>query len=237
MNEKDLRDIITQVLSEMNQTPAAAATAPAATLMVVKQYKAEGPLTKLLLLVVALDDAVGLMLFSVSFGIARALESGVVAILVIILEPIVEITLSLGLGALMGYLLHRTEKFFHSRSKRLSISVAYVLLAVGISLIDIQVGGIHTGFSLLLVCMMMGTVFCNVCNFSEELMERVDGWTGPISVLFFVMCAAQPPDTAVGNTQAAAARAGFPDPDRTALRPAAAPAFPYSGKIWLRQSN
>lgn len=169
----------------------AAATAPAATLMVVKQYKAEGLLTKLLLLVVALDDAVGLMLFSVSFGIARALESGVVDILVIILEPIVEITLSLGLGALMGYLLHRTEKFFHSRSKRLSISVAYVLLAVGISLIDIQVGGIHTGFSLLLVCMMMGTVFCNVCNFSEELMERVDGWTGPISVLFFVISGAE----------------------------------------------
>ena len=169
----------------------AAATAPAATLMVVKQYKAEGPLTKLLLLVVALDDAVGLMLFSVSFGIARALESGVVDILVIILEPIVEITLSLGLGALMGYLLHRTEKFFHSRSKRLSISVAYVLLAVGISLIDIQVGGIHTGFSLLLVCMMMGTVFCNICNFSEELMERVDRWTGPISVLFFVISGAE----------------------------------------------
>lgn len=119
------------------------------------------------------------------------MESGVVDILVIILEPIVEITLSLGLGALMGYLLHRTEKFFHSRSKRLSISVAYVLLAVGISLIDIQVGGIHTGFSLLLVCMMMGTVFCNVCNFSEELMERVDGWTGPISVLFFVISGAE----------------------------------------------
>ena len=83
----------------------AAATAPAATLMVVRQYKADGPLTKLLLLVVAIDDAVGLVLFSASFGVAAALESGTISMVTVLVEPLVEIVLSLGLGALAGWLL------------------------------------------------------------------------------------------------------------------------------------
>ncbi len=169
----------------------AAATAPAATLMVVKQYKADGPLTKLLLLVVAIDDAVGLVLFSASFGIAEALELGSVNVIAVVLEPILEIILSLGLGALIGVLLYWVERFFHSRSKRLSISVAFVLLAVGISQLKFQIGSVHLGFSLLLVCMMTGTLFCNICNFSEELMARVDRWTGPLSILFFVLSGAE----------------------------------------------
>lgn len=169
----------------------AAATAPAATLMVVQQYKADGPLTKLLLLVVAIDDAVGLVLFSVSFGIASALEQGAVSIAAIVLEPAIEIVLSLGFGALMGLILHGVERFFHSRSKRLSISVAFVLLTVGISMLKFEIGGIHCGFSLLLVCMMTGTIFCNICDFSEELMDRVDSWTVPINILFFVLSGAE----------------------------------------------
>ena len=169
----------------------ASATAPAATLMVVRQYKADGPLTRLLMLVVAIDDAVGLVLFSASFGIATALESGSVSILGIVVEPIVEIVLSLGLGAFMGYLLHCTEQFFHSRSKRMAISVAYVLLTVGLSMIEFEVAGIHCGFSLLLVCMMTGTIFCNVCATSEELMARVEGWTVPLNILFFVISGAE----------------------------------------------
>ena len=169
----------------------AAATAPAATLMVVRQYKADGPLTKLLLLVVAIDDAVGLALFSVSFGIARALEQGAINVTAVVLEPVLEIVLSLGLGGLFGLVLYWVERFFHSRSKRLAISVAFVLLAVGISSLKFQVMGIHCGFSLLLVCMMTGTIFCNVCDFSEELMGRVDSWTGPISILFFVISGAE----------------------------------------------
>lgn len=169
----------------------AAATAPAATLMVVKQYKADGPLTKLLLLVVAIDDAVGLVLFSASFGIAEALEQGSISVIGVVVEPILEIVLSLGLGALMGYILHLVEKFFHSRSKRMSISVAFVLLTVGLSMLEFQIGSVHCGFSLLLVCMMTGTVFCNICDFSEELMHRVDGWTTPLSILFFVISGAE----------------------------------------------
>ena len=169
----------------------ASATAPAATLMVVRQYKADGPLTKLLMLVVAIDDAVGLLLFSASFGVATALSSGAVSVLGVIVEPILEIILSLALGALMGWLLNWVEQFFHSRSKRLTISVAFVLLTVGLSMLKFHIGPVHCGFSLLLVCMMTGTVFCNICDTSEELMDRVDGWTMPLNILFFVISGAE----------------------------------------------
>ena len=169
----------------------ASATAPAATLMVVRQYKADGPLTRLLMLVVAIDDAVGLVLFSVSFGIATALSSGAVSVLAVVVEPIVEIVLSLTLGSLLGWLLDRVERFFHSRSKRMTISVAFVLLAVGLSQVKFSIGGLHCGFSLLLVCMMTGTIFCNICSTSEELMERVEGWVTPLHVLFFVISGAE----------------------------------------------
>ena len=148
----------------------AAATAPAATLMVVKQYKAKGPLTHLLLMVVAIDDAVGLVLFSASYGVANALEQGRIDPMSVVLEPLLEIALSLALGAAAGYLLNLLEVYFHSRSKRMSLSVAFVLLTVGLSMVSFEVGPIHCSFSLLLVCMMTGTVFCNICPTSDELM-------------------------------------------------------------------
>ena len=169
----------------------ASATAPAATLMVVKQYKADGPLTRLLMLVVAIDDAVGLLLFSVSFGIASALEKGSISLTAVAIEPMLEIVLSLGIGALMGLLLNWLETFFHSRSKRMALSVSFVILTVGLSMLKFHIGSIHIGFSLLLVCMMTGTVFCNVCNTSDELMGRVDHWTVPLHVLFFVISGAE----------------------------------------------
>ena len=173
----------------------AAATAPAATLMVVRQYKAKGPVTNILLPIVALDDAVGLVLFAVSFGVAKALIHGEVDLLSVVLEPIVEVVGSLILGALMGYLFHLCERFFHSRSKRTAMSVVFVLLTVALSMIKfhIPVGDVkvHVGFSSLLVCMMMGTIFCNVCDFSEELMDRVERWSTPLLVLFFVVSGAE----------------------------------------------
>ena len=169
----------------------ASATAPAATLMVVRQYKADGPLTRLLMLVVAIDDAVGLVLFSVSFGIATALSSGQVSILAVVVEPVLEIVLSLALGSLMGWLLNFVEQFFHSGSKRRTISVAFVLLTVGLSSVTFRIGPVHCGFSLLLVCMMTGTIFCNICSTSEELMERVESWMMPLNVLFFVISGAE----------------------------------------------
>ena len=169
----------------------ASATAPAATLMVVKQYKAKGPLTDILLPIVALDDAVGLVLFAVSFGIAKALISGQVDVISVILEPILEVALSLGLGALMGLLFSFFERFFHSRSKRLSMSVTFVMLTVAISMVKFEIGGVHIAFSSLLVCMMLGTVFCNICDFSEELMDRIDRWSAPLFILFFVISGAE----------------------------------------------
>ena len=169
----------------------ASATAPAATLMVVRQYKADGPLTRLLMLVVAIDDAVGLLLFSVSFGIATALSNGHISILGVVIEPILEILLSLGLGSMMGWLLNWVEQFFHSRSKRMTISVAFVLLTVGLSTLEFYIGPVHCCFSLLLVCMMTGTVFCNICDTSDELMSRIDGWTMPLNILFFVISGAE----------------------------------------------
>ncbi len=169
----------------------AAATAPAATLMVVKQYKAHGPLTKLLLMVVALDDAVGLLLFSISFGIAQALESGNVNAISIVVEPLVEMGMSVAIGMLSGIFLSYLERFFHSRSKRLSLVVAFIMLVAGISLSEFIAGNVRIRSSLLLTCMISGCTFCNICNASEEIMDRLDRWSGPILVLFFVISGAE----------------------------------------------
>ena len=169
----------------------ATATAPAATLMVVKQYKAKGPLTSLLLPIVALDDAVGLIIFAISFGIAKALIVGSVDVISIIIEPLLEVVLSLVLGAVLGYAFNFCEKFFHSRSKRLAMSVTFVLLAVSLSMLKFEICGVHISFSSLLTCMMLGTIFCNICDFSEELMDRVDRWTAPLLILFFVISGAE----------------------------------------------
>ncbi len=169
----------------------ATATAPAATLMVVRQYKAKGKLTDLLLPIVALDDAVGLVVFAVSFGIAKAMHVGSFDIVSILVNPLVEIALSLLLGFVIGILFSWFERFFHSRSKRLSLAVTVVILTVALSKLDFDVGPVHIGFSSLLVCMMVATVFCNVCDFSEEIMERTDAWTAPLFILFFVLSGAE----------------------------------------------
>lgn len=169
----------------------ATATAPAATLMVVRQYKAKGELTDLLLPIVAIDDAVGLVVFAVSLGVARALQSGHVDVISIIVNPLIEIVGSLILGAVMGVVLTFIERFFHSRSKRMSMAIAFVFLTVALSMLKFHIGAVEIGFSSLLVCMMLGTVFCNLCDYSEELMERVDGWTTPLFILFFVLSGAE----------------------------------------------
>lgn len=169
----------------------ATATAPAATLMVVRQYKAKGPVTDILLPVVALDDAVGLVVFAVSFGIAGAINTGAIDVVSMIVNPLLEVVLSIALGAVMGFFFTLCEQFFHSRSKRMAISVTFVMLTVAISSMKFEIGGVHIAFSSLLACMMLGTIFCNICDFSEELMERADRWTTPLLVLFFVISGAE----------------------------------------------
>ena len=169
----------------------ATATAPAATLMVVRQYKAKGPLTDLLLPIVALDDAVGLIVFAVSFGIAKTLDTGTIDAISIIVNPLVEIIASLVLGAVMGWLLTQLEKLFNSNTNRLNMTIAFVFLTVSLSMIDFHIGSVHVSFSSLLVCMMMGTVFCNICPLSHDLMEKSDKWTSPLFALFFVISGAE----------------------------------------------
>ena len=169
----------------------ATATAPAATLMVVKQYKAKGELTKLLLPVVALDDAVGLVVFAVSFGIARTIQSGSVDLISILLNPMIEIVLSLALGALLGWLLTQLEKLFHSNTNRLNLIIAFVLATVALSMLEFHMGPVHISFSSLLVCMMLGTAFCNLCPLSHDLMEKSDRWVSPLLALFFVISGAE----------------------------------------------
>jgi Kef-type K+ transport system membrane component KefB len=169
----------------------ATATAPAATLMVVRQYKANGPLTKLLLPIVALDDAVGLIVFAVSFGISKALVSGSADLISIIVNPLLEIVASLALGAVMGWILTQLEKMFNSNTNRLNMTIALVFLSASLSMMDFHVGPFHISFSSLLVCMMLGTIFCNICPLSEDIMERSDKWSSPMLALFFVISGAE----------------------------------------------
>ncbi len=169
----------------------ATATAPAATLMVVRQYKAKGPLTKLLLPIVALDDAVGLVVFAVSFGVAKTLVSGSVDLFSIFVNPIIEIICSLALGAIMGWLLTQLEKLFNSNTNRLNLTIAFVFLTASLSMMKFEIGGIHIQFSSLLVCMSLGTVFCNICPLSGDLMGASDKWTSPLFALFFVISGAE----------------------------------------------
>ena len=169
----------------------ATATAPAATLMVVRQYKAKGELTDLLLPIVALDDAVGLIVFAVSFGIAKAINCGNYDMVSILVEPLLEIVFSVLLGFVMGGVFSAAEKYFKSNSKRLSLSITFVILTVALSMMEFEVGGVKIGFSSLLVCMMLGTVFCNVCDFSADMMDKTDKWTSPLYILFFVLSGAE----------------------------------------------
>lgn len=168
----------------------ASATAPAATLMVVKQYKAKGPVTDMLLPVVALDDAVGLVCFAVSIGIAKALIGGAVDIVSIVVNPLLEIVLSLLLGALCGYVLTQVERIYHSNRNRIILIISFVIFTVAISMLEFEIGKVKIAFSSLLVCMMLGTVFCNSCPLAEDLMERADRWTAPLYCLFFVLSGA-----------------------------------------------
>ena len=169
----------------------ATATAPAATLMVVRQYKAKGKLTDLLLPIVALDDAVGLIVFAVSFGAAKAMRVGMFDLTSILLEPMLEIICSLLLGFGMGLIFSLVEKYFKSNSKRLSLSITFVIMTVALSMAEFHIGTVRVGFSSLLVCMMLGTVFCNLCDFSEEIMGKTDRWTAPLFILFFVLSGAE----------------------------------------------
>ena len=161
----------------------ATATAPAATLMVVRQYKAKGPITNILLPVVALDDAVGLIVFSISLSIAKMWNIGNISMLKMIGEPIVEILGSLAVGAAIGLMITICMRFFKSSANRLMLSLAAVLL--GVSLADMW------GLSSLLLCMMIGAIMANLYAGYERILNLVDGWTPALFMLFFVISGAE----------------------------------------------
>ncbi|MBQ9263476.1 MAG: cation:proton antiporter [Clostridia bacterium] len=161
----------------------ALATAPAATLMVVRQYKAKGPVTQMLLPVVAMDDALGLMVYSVSASVAQGMLGGEMTARSMVLTPIIEIVGSIALGAALGVVLSFGARFFASRGNKLALSIACVLAGVG--LCDMF------GLSSLLVCMMIGAVMVNMSQQHEVLMEQCDRFTPPLFLLFFVLSGAE----------------------------------------------
>ena len=169
----------------------ASATAPAATLMVVKQYKAKGPVTDLLLPIVALDDAVGLVVFAISLGVAQAFNGGQLNIFSVLIDPLAEIVSSIVLGCILGYVMSFLEKLFYSEDHRMSMTIAFVLMAIALSSLSFEIGRSRIGFSSLLVLMMLGTVFCNISEFSDDIFEKADHWTSPLYVAFFVLSGAQ----------------------------------------------
>ena len=159
--------------------------------MVVRQFKAKGPVTDLLLPIVALDDAAGLVIFAVSIGIAQAMTGGAVSLVSVVINPLVEILCSLLLGALMGCILTMLEKLFFSNSNRLSMTISFVLMTIALSSREMHIGQVKISFSALLVCMTLGTVFCNMCEYSSDIMSRSQRWSAPLYAVFFVISGAR----------------------------------------------
>lgn len=164
----------------------ATATAPAATLMVIRQYKARGKLTDTLLLVVALDDAFGLVLFAISLAIAKVFANGeAITFTSIALMPLLEIVVSLGIGAGLGLILSLATRFFRSRANRLIWMITVVFAGVGLAQV------LPFAVSPLLLCMMMGAVFCNTKNDSLVILDGMERWTPPIFMMFFIISSAE----------------------------------------------
>ncbi len=169
----------------------ASATAPAATLMVIKQYNARGPLVNTLLPVVALDDAAALILFAILFQIATTLAiGGEFSIYKMLFKPIIEILISLGIGAVLGFLISFMNRFFKSRNNRLIWCIFSVFAAIGCYYLFKYpfMGGFE--LSSLLICMMAGVIYTNMCKDSDRTLDVMDRFTSPIYMMFFVISGA-----------------------------------------------
>ena len=170
----------------------ASATAPAATLMIIKQYKARGPMVDTLLPVVALDDAAALILFAILFQVATTLAAGTGTFDVykMLVKPILEIIISLSIGVVLGFLISFMNKWFKSRNNRLIIAIFSIFLACGLYFLFKmpQLGGFE--LSSLLMCMMIGSVYTNMCKDSGKTLDVMDRFTSPIYLMFFVISGA-----------------------------------------------
>lgn len=168
----------------------ASATAPAATLMVIKQYRAHGPLVDTLLPVVALDDAAALILFAILFQIATALAGGSISVYAIIVKPLLEITISLVVGAVLGFVISFANRFFKSRNNRLIWNIFSVFAALGFYYLfkSPMMGGFE--LSSLLTCMMAGAIYTNFVKESGRTLDVMDRFTSPVYMMFFVISGA-----------------------------------------------
>ena len=163
----------------------AAATAPAATLMVIRQYHADGPVCRMLLPVVAMDDATGLMLYAILSKLAISLSgegASSAGVMELVVLPLLQIIGSLAAGFVIGLLLSLAQRFFHSRGNRLSLTLCAVMVGVGLSSL--------LNLSSLLVCMMIGAAMVNLCQNSDSFLEVCDRFTPPLFMLFFVLSGA-----------------------------------------------
>ena len=161
----------------------AAATAPAATIMVIKQYKARGPVTETLLSVVAIDDATALIMYSIAVAIATALSGGSASVSQLVLKPVIEIGGALVVGAVLGFLFLLPLKSFKKDGNRTSLTVAFIFAGLGLSSLG--------GFSSLLLCMAMGAIIANFSPDVNHIMKLSDKITPPIFMLFFVASGAE----------------------------------------------
>ena len=169
----------------------ASATAPAATLMVIKQYQARGPLVDTLLPVVALDDAAALILFAIFFQLANTFASGVpLSIYTVLLKPLIEIAISLVSGLVIGLFISFMNRFFKSRNNRLIWCIFSVFAAIGIYMLfkSPVLGGFE--LSSLLICMMAGAIYTNFVSDSNRTLDVMDRFTSPIYMMFFVISGA-----------------------------------------------
>ena len=161
----------------------AAATAPAATIMVIKQYKARGPVTETLLSVVAIDDATALIMYSIAVAIATALSGGSANTAQLFLRPVIEIGGALVVGAILGFIFLLPLKTFKKDGNRLSLTIAFIFMGIGLSTL--------CGFSSLLFCMAMGAIIANFSPDVNHIMKLSDKITPPIFMLFFVASGAE----------------------------------------------
>ena len=168
----------------------ASATAPAATLMVIKQYNARGPLVNTLLPVVALDDAAALILFAILFQLATALSGGTINVYNILVKPLLEITISLAVGVVLGFLISLMNRWFKSRNNRLIWCIFSVFAALGIYYLFKSPNMGNFELSSLLICMMAGAIYTNFVKDSNRTLDVMDRFTSPIYMMFFVISGA-----------------------------------------------
>lgn len=161
----------------------ASATAPAATLMVIRQYKAKGPVTDTLLPVVAIDDAIAIMVFGIALAITKSLRmTESVSLISTLVGPVIEIVGSIGFGVLMGIVLKLFIDWFKESGNRLAISIAMVMFCIGVSKITL--------LSPLLTCMAMSATYVNISKVSHKVFDQVEKITPPLFMLFFFLSGA-----------------------------------------------